>query len=110
LDPADVEIFSNLGLVSLRANRTDVASEALLSALTLDPRRTSSWIPMAELYLLKSDEENAIRCILLGYEFSANKEKSQVFFQEKAASAEREIIRQIYATALQRIKSVEDHQ
>jgi len=105
-DPADVEIASNLGYVALRANKIEVADQALSSALLLDPRRTSAWVPIAELFTLKGDKGAAVRALLLGYEFSGNKEKSMTFFEDKANTAEREAMRPIYALAIQKIKAL----
>ena len=104
-DPQDVEIHSNLGFVALRANQKSVAIDALTNALLLDPRRTSTWIPIAELYVLDKKIDGAIRAVLLGYEFSQNKEKSMTFFEDKANTAERVEMRPIYAAVIQKIKS-----
>ena len=104
-DPADVEVQSNLGFVALRANRNDVASSALSNALLIDSRRTSSWVPVAELFAVKGDSDAAVRALLLGYEFSANKEKTITFYEDKSSNAERETMKPIFVLALQNIKS-----
>ncbi len=104
-DPADVEIQSNLGFVALRAENTTIASAALTNALHLDPRRTSTWIPLAELLVQVNTSDLAVRAVLLGYEFSANKEKSMTFFEDKSITAERVEMRPVYASAIQQIKA-----
>ena len=104
-DPLDVEIQSNLGFVALRANDTNVAADALTKALQIDPRRTSTWIPLAEVLVILNTSDTAIRAVLLGYEFSQNKEKSMAFFEDKANTAERVEMRPIYAAVIQKIKS-----
>ena len=103
-DNADVEIHSNLGFVAIRANRPDVAGQALAAALLLDPRRTSTWLPVAEFFSLKGNNESSVRSLLLGYEFSTNKEKTLAFFEDKSTTAEREAMRPVYTAALQRIR------
>lgn len=102
-DPADVEILSNLGFVSIQANRQAEASQALASALILDPRRTSTWIPVAQLYTMQGKSELSIRALLLGYEFSANKEKTIAFFVDKSKAADSDAMKLAYSGALQRI-------
>ncbi len=104
-DPLDVEIQSNLALVALRANRSDVAQSILGTALSLDPRRTSTWIPTAEYFAIKGDSSVAERALLLAYEFSTNKEKSLMFFKDNANTAERIEVRAIYKTALEKIEA-----
>ena len=103
-DPADVEIQSNLGFIAIRANRLDIAEQALGKALLLDSRRTSNWLPVAEYFALKGDGESSIRSLLLGYEFSSNKEKTLAFFEDKSTTSEIEAMRPIYVSALQKIR------
>jgi hypothetical protein len=103
-DPADVEISSNLGYVALRADRLDDAVTGLSNALILDPRRTSTWLPIAELYAKRGKSDNAVRALLLGYEFSGNKEKTISVYEEKIATADREDMRPIYAEAVSRVR------
>jgi tetratricopeptide (TPR) repeat protein len=102
-DPADVEVLSNLGYVALQANRTEEAVTALSAALMLDPRRTSTWAPIAELYVIRGKNDHALRALLLGYEFSGNRDKTVTVYEERASSAEREAIKPIYVEALKKI-------
>jgi len=102
-DPADVEILSNLGFVNLRANRPDDAVGPLSDALILDPRRTSTWSPISELYALRGKPENAVRALLLAYEFSSNKDKTLKVFEEKSTNAEREVMRPVFAEAYKKV-------
>ena len=104
-DPLDVEIQSNLGFVALRSNLVDVAAGALGKALLLDPRRTSTWVSTAEFYVIKGNSSSAVRAVLLGYEFSANKDKSMAFFEDKSITAERVEMRSIYTSVIKMVKS-----
>ncbi len=104
-DPADVEIRSNLGFVLMQANRVDDAGTALANALILEPRRTSTWVPIAEVFSVKGNSDAAVRALLLGYEFSANKEKSIAFYEVKSNTAERAEMKPIFASAAQKIKA-----
>ena len=105
-DPADVEVLSNLGYVALQANQINDAVSALTDSLLLDPRRTSTWVPIAELYTIRGKNENAVRALLLGYEFSSNKEKTIIVYETQSATAERESMRPIYAEALKNISAI----
>jgi hypothetical protein len=104
-DPADVEVLSNLGFVSMQANNNAEAEKALIAALLIDPRRTSAWVPYAEVTLSKGKSDDAVRALLLGFEFSGNKEKTFAVFEEKSTSAEREAMRPAYSTAVQKIRA-----
>ena len=100
-DPSDVEVQSNLGLALLRANRLAGAQVALKSALSINPRRTSTWVPMAEYFFEAGDSVKAIASLLLAYEFSENREKTRTFFDSKAGVADRNAV--IYTLALKTI-------
>ena len=100
-DPGDVEILSNLGLALLKANRAQDARQALRSSLAINPRRTSAWVPMADVLFEIGDSDSAMAALLLAYEFSENKEKTRTFFDGKAGSSERGA--SMYAKALKKI-------
>jgi hypothetical protein len=104
-DPADVEIQSNLAFVALRADRSQIALEAVSVALKINPRRTSSWVSLSEFFILSAKNTAATRAMLLAYEFSANKEKSLAFFEDKANTAERPEMRPVYKEVLEMIKA-----
>lgn len=105
VDPADVEVVSNLGYACLQANNYPEAERALIGALLLDPKRTSAWAPYAELFAARGDSNSAVRALLLGYEFSGNRDKTIAVFEDKSSTATREVMRPVFAAALQKIKS-----
>lgn len=105
-DPADVEILSNLGHVALQGNQINDAVTALTDALLVDPRRTSTWTPIAELYVIRDKQDSAVRALLLGYEFSGNKDKTVAVYEAQAIAAERESMRPAYAEALKKINAL----
>jgi len=100
-DPGDVEVLSNLGLALLKANRAQDARQALRSSLAINPRRTSAWVPMADVLFEIGDGDSAAAALLLAYEFSENKEKTRTFFDGKAGSTERSA--SLYAQALKKL-------
>jgi hypothetical protein len=103
-DPSDIEIASNLGHVLLQANRVDDAASVLANALMLDSRRTGSWISIAEFFVAKDGKDLSLRALLLAYEFSGNKEKTIIFYEDKAITADRVAMRPVYASAIQKLK------
>lgn len=103
-DPSDVEVQSNLGLALLRANQLAAAQVALKTALAINPRRTSAWVPMAEYFFEAGDSVKAVASLLLAYEFSENREKTRTFFDSKAGTADRNAV--IYTLALKKLNEL----
>lgn len=103
-DPSDVEVQTNLGWALLRANRLVVAQVALKSAIAMGPRRTSSWVPMAEYFFEAGDSGKAIASLLLAYEFSEYRERTRTFFDSKAAAADRNAV--VYTLALKKLNEL----
>ena len=64
-DPADAEVQSNLAYAAVRAGQLQLASDAFARALTLSPKRTSAWIPYADLLEKKKMKDDAVRALLL---------------------------------------------
>lgn len=100
-DPGDVEVLSNFGLALLKANRAQEARQVLSSSLAINPRRTSAWVPMADVLFEIGDTHSAMAALLLAYEFSENKEKTISFFEGKAESSERSA--SMYVQTLEKI-------
>lgn len=100
LDSRDVEIQANLGWAYVLTSKPFEAKQALVSALLLDPRRTSAWSPLAEAHDLEGNSKNAAAALLLAYEFSSNRDKTIDFFKSKAETAVRPSMRSAYVRAL----------
>ena len=83
-DPRDAEIKSNLGLALVKMGKGTEATKALLSALELDPRRSSAWAPMAEALDLQQLDAQALQSLMLAYEFSGNKQKTVDYFRARS--------------------------
>ena len=99
-DPRDVEIASNLGLALVRAQQPDAATDALLKAVALDPRRSSAWAPMAEALDLLGRADVTEASLLLAWEFSANKDKSLDYFRDRALNADRDTLKASFGKVL----------
>lgn len=100
-DPGDVELVANLGYALLRADDVDAASGALGAALVLNPRRTASWIPLAEYFARIDVYELAVRSLLVAYNYSRNQETTFKFYSEKAQIEPNAELRRVYQAALE---------
>ena len=100
IDPADVEIVSNLAYVAVQGNKLPEAEKSLYSALILDPRRTSTWFALAEFMAVKNNLDAALRATLIGYEFSTNREKTKIYLTEQSTAAKNETLRRVYEKSL----------
>lgn len=101
MDPGDVEIQANLGMALIDSSRFQEAKEPLLVAININPKRTSTWIPLAHYYFQSEDLSKATAALLLAYEFSSNRPKTLSYFDEKSKS--QETVSTIYKAAFQEI-------
>jgi tetratricopeptide (TPR) repeat protein len=93
-NPRDVEITANYGFALVRVGRLNDALSVLTQALILDPRRTSTWTPIAEAYALMGRPAEALSAMWVGYQWSNDREKSINYYQsriEKEKDQDREI-------------------
>lgn len=96
-NPRDVEIVANLGFALVKANRAAEAFDVLLAALVLDPRRTSTWTPLAEALAMLGHAADAQAALWVAYQWSANREKSLAFYQDRAANETHAPLQALYA-------------
>ena len=75
-NPRDVEITANYGFALVRVRRLNDAVNVLTQALILDPRRTSTWTPIAEAYALMGRPVEALSAMWVGFQWSNDREKS----------------------------------
>ncbi len=103
-DHSDVEIASNLGFARVKAGDFPGASQALGDALLLNPRRASTWVPIAELIARRDRNANgALIALLVAYEWSTAKEKAINYYTEQAKSETHPQYKAAYEQALKRI-------
>jgi predicted Zn-dependent protease len=82
-NPKDVEINSNLGFALVKGGRYKEAIAVLHNPLILDPRRTSTWTPLAEAYALDNKQNEALASMWIGLQWSADREKSVSYYAER---------------------------
>ncbi len=96
-NPRDVEVSGNLGFALNRAGRARDAERALAAALVLDPRRASTWAPLAESYALQGKRDAAVATLWVAYQWSGNREKAAAYYGERASAETRADVAQVYA-------------
>ncbi|MBQ0929048.1 DUF945 family protein [Ideonella sp. 4Y16] len=99
-NPRDVEVAGNLGYALVKADRAAEASDVLLAALVLDPRRSSTWTPLAEALALSGRAADADAALWIAYQWSANREKSLAWYQDRADKETRPALQALYARQL----------
>lgn len=95
-NPRDVEIAGNLGFALVKAGQVAEAAEVLQTALVLDPRRTSTWTPLAEAYALAGRMEDAKAAMWVSFQWSANRDKSLAYYQDRVARETRGPLQALY--------------
>lgn len=83
-DPSDVEISSNYGFALLKSSNYVAAQNSLSKTLELNPRRTSTWLPLAEAYAGSGQALIAKQAGLIAFFYSTDKEKAQAYYQKQS--------------------------
>lgn len=100
-NPRDVELAGNLGFALVRANRPKEAVDVLVEALVLDPRRSSTWTPLAEALALSDRGELGLAALWVSYQWSGNREKSEAFYATRAEREDRPQLKAMYQSMLE---------
>lgn len=95
-NPRDVEIAGNLGFALVKAGEPVKAIEVLQAALVLDPRRSSTWTPLAEAYALAGRADDARSALWVSFQWSGNRDKSLAFYQDRATRETRAPLQALY--------------
>ena len=96
-NPRDVEVAGNLGYAMVKSGQAAEAVEVLQAAVVIDPRRTSTWTPLAEAYALAGRREDARAALWVSFQWSANREKSLSFYQDRMTRETRPQLQALYA-------------
>ena len=96
-NPRDVEVAGNLGYAMVKSGQAAEAVEVLQAAVVIDPRRTSTWTPLAEAYALAGRRDDARAAMWVSFQWSANREKSLSFYQDRMARETRPPLQALYA-------------
>ena len=86
----------------MKAGKAEEAVGVLTAALALDPRRSSTWTPLAEALALAGRKDESQAALWVAYQWSGNREKSLAFYSDRAEKerASRPAISELYASVL----------
>jgi hypothetical protein len=96
-NPRDVEVAGNLGYAMVKSGQAAEAVEVLQAAVVIDPRRTSTWTPLAEAYALSGRREDARAALWVSFQWSGNREKSLSFYQDRMTRETRPQLQALYS-------------
>jgi uncharacterized protein YdgA (DUF945 family) len=96
-NPRDVEVAGNLGYAMVKSGQAAEAAEVLQAAVVIDPRRTSTWTPLAEAYALSGRREDARAALWVSFQWSGNREKSLSFYQDRMTRETRPQLQALYS-------------
>jgi uncharacterized protein YdgA (DUF945 family) len=96
-NPRDVEVAGNLGYAMVKSGQAAEAVEVLQAAVVIDPRRTSTWTPLAEAYALAGRREDARSALWVSFQWSGNREKSLSFYQDRMTRETRPQLQALYS-------------
>lgn len=95
-DAGDVEAMSNLAFTYTQLGNWDQAETLCETALALDPRRTSTWAPLAVALAKTGKPDQALQAMWLAYAFSSNREKTLEFISSKANTDGDATVKEMY--------------
>jgi predicted Zn-dependent protease len=81
----------------VKSGQAAEAVEVLQAAVVIDPRRTSTWTPLAEAYALAGRREDARAALWVSFQWSGNRDKSLAFYQDRMARETRPQLQALYA-------------
>lgn len=110
IDPSDVEINSNYGFALLKANNYAAAKSQLQKTLELNPRRTSTWLPLAEAYAGSGQAQIANQAGLIAYYYSSDKAKAKAYYQKQSQEQATAPIRTMYSSLVSEISKLDSGQ
>ncbi len=97
-DPSDVEISSNYGFALLKSGNYAAAQNSLSKTLELNPRRTSTWLPLAEAYAGSGQAQIAKQAGLIAFFYSTDKDKAQAYYLKQSQEQSIAPIKAMYAS------------
>lgn len=96
-DPGDVEVVSNLAYAYNQEGNFSQAEDAAITALALNPRRTSVWAPLAVTLAKEKHSNDALAAMWLAYQFSADKQKTLEFISARIVAETDPAAQEMYA-------------
>lgn len=85
-DPGDEEIISNLAYAYSADGQLAKSEDTAVLALSLNPRRTSVWAPLAVTLAKEGRGDQAVEAMWLAFQFSGDKQKTLSFIDARLAA------------------------
>jgi hypothetical protein len=82
------------------AGGLDQSINAAGVALTINPRRTSVWAPLAATFAKMHDRKHALDAMWLAYQFSADKQKTMNFLNDRLKVETDPAVLQMYTDSI----------
>ncbi|PXX20521.1 hypothetical protein C7399_101248 [Paraburkholderia tropica] len=95
-DPGDEEVISNLAYAYSADGELAKSEDTAVLALSLNPRRTSVWAPLAVTLAKEGRQDQAIEAMWLAFQFSADKQKTLSFIDTRLAAESDPVVRKMY--------------
>jgi hypothetical protein len=99
-DPSDEEVQSNLAYAYSAAGNFVQSVNTAGTALTINPRRTSVWAPLAVTFIKMQDRRRALDAMWLAYQFSADKQKTLDFMNDRLKVETDPAVLQLYTDSI----------
>lgn len=85
-DPSDQEIVGNLAYAYAASGQLAKSEDTAVLALSLNPRRTSVWAPLAATLAKERRQDQAVEAMWLAYQFSGDKQKTLSFIDSRLSA------------------------
>lgn len=99
-DPSDEEVQSNLAYAYSVAGDFVQSVGAATVALTINPRRTSVWAPLAVTFTKMHDRQHGLDAMWLAYQFSGDKQKTLSFLNDRLKVENDPAVLQMYTDSI----------
>jgi Flp pilus assembly protein TadD len=104
-NPADIEVLNNYAYALLKSGNNQLAQQVLGYVLSLAPGRTSAWANLGEVYANLNRIDASAASLVVGFQFSGNKEKTLEFFNKTSESTSNNALKSAITKALSQLSS-----
>ena len=104
-NPADIEVLNNYAYALLKNGNNQLAQQVLGYVLSLAPGRTSAWANLGEIYANLNRIDASAASLVVGFQFSGNKEKTLEFFNKTSESTSNNALKSAITKALNQLSS-----
>lgn len=95
-DPGDEEVVSNLAYAYSLDGQLAKSEDTAVIALSLNPRRTSVWAPLAVTLAKENRADQAVEAMWLAFQFSADRQKTLDFIDSRLSAESDPAVKSMY--------------